>query len=507
MMTDEEYLEISRKASVEFFKIPGVHSVGIGGRRKNGKPTGEIVIKVYVTHKKKETEIPPGEMIPKEFLGVPTDIVQCKTFEKDVDPPGGVANMTREQQRRSLDNQRYRPLRGGCRIQARRENVGVGTLGCLLDRSDDNTKVYALTNHHVLFGSGNPGVANTKAGQPSKYHSLSGCCSDLFGVYKVGEDGANVDAAIIQLDSGTRWLAEVLEIGVIKGKHAVTVAEAATGTYQVRKRGITSRLTGGVVESIGSVSNSGSTIANGVIIRANPIPGNSTGTPFFCQKGDSGSVVVNKDNKIISLHFATSDTASDADYGFGYGVAIDQVLNWMQSQGYPTLKVATATSTNDVRVVPSSATSSTESASQRMIVPWGMADSTNEPAEIIAAREKLENGLKESEKGQLIMMLWMRHQQELFKLINTNRRVATVWHRSGAADLLHCLIAVLYNSRMVVPNRINGRTVTDCIQKLYRILWLYGSQALKADMQEFQLLLPDFAGKGYDEILKDLKEK
>ena len=47
-MTDERLIAVKMRAAAEFRKIPGVTGVGLGGRERDGRPTGELVIKVFV---------------------------------------------------------------------------------------------------------------------------------------------------------------------------------------------------------------------------------------------------------------------------------------------------------------------------------------------------------------------------------------------------------------------------------------------------------------------------
>lgn|GEM_PF-573817 len=514
MKTDDEYFAICNRAAEQFLKIPGVHSVGIGGRNRDGKPTGETVIKVFLVHKKPASDVLPDDLIPSEFEGVPTDVVECGYISKTA-PPGGRARMTHVQLYQSRDMIRRRPLIGGGNLMAKRASAGNGTLGCLLDRTDDTTKVYALTNHHVLFGSGNAGVADTRVGQPTNKDSITGCCSDIFGTFKAGEDGAHVDAAIVQLDNGMQWKAEVAEIGVLKGCHTVTVAEASSGTYAVRKRGSTTRLTGGVVESIGNVSNSAGstryTISNGVVIRPNAVDGSPAATPFFCQSGDSGSVVVNNDNEVISLHFGTDYDATSAQHGFAFGIAIASVLTWFHGQGYATLKIATATNPGEVRKVGSARIAlqpevkpviEAPAADIDIAADWGLPQPGFAHARVaIDVRERLEQDLATSKRGRYLRTLWLHHQNEVLALINTNKRVATVWHRSGAASLLQYLTNTLYDPGARVPREIAGRSVVECVDKLFAILRQYASDALRADMQVYRNALPDIGGKSYRQIL------
>jgi hypothetical protein len=48
MPYDEELVTIKERAVEHLMRLPGVHAVGIGGWDRGGRPTGEIVLKVFV---------------------------------------------------------------------------------------------------------------------------------------------------------------------------------------------------------------------------------------------------------------------------------------------------------------------------------------------------------------------------------------------------------------------------------------------------------------------------
>lgn len=51
-----------------------VVGVGIGLRRRNGQPTGELALIVSVTRKVPRAELAPEDLIPSELEGVPVDV-------------------------------------------------------------------------------------------------------------------------------------------------------------------------------------------------------------------------------------------------------------------------------------------------------------------------------------------------------------------------------------------------------------------------------------------------
>src|SRR5688572_2853792 len=148
-MRDDEYFAIKTRAAAVFRKIPNVTAIGLGGRERDGRPTGEIVIKVFVNRKKPPHEVPPGEMIPAQFEGVPTDVVEMGLPVPNLDPvPGSVVPPSPNEMEVELSD----PLEGGTVLVT--GNSPRGTLGCFLRDKEDGTAVYALTNAHVVADEG-----------------------------------------------------------------------------------------------------------------------------------------------------------------------------------------------------------------------------------------------------------------------------------------------------------------------------------------------------------------
>lgn len=235
MPTDEEFYAARDHAVEQLLPLPGVTGVGIGGRERDGEPLDEIVLRVYVEIKKPPEEIPPDQLIPDEINGIPTDVAEMgrgRLLQAPEKP--GKPEIPLEQ----LEKKNRRPLRGGTRIQSDLFGASSGTLGCFLEDPADPSKVYALTNWHVLQGTNeDPAKGRTKAGHPTGDSGCSGCCSDLIGTVMGGGMDSARDAGVTRLDSGTEWLAEIFEVGPVRGSHSITPAEAgATPRYQVRKR-------------------------------------------------------------------------------------------------------------------------------------------------------------------------------------------------------------------------------------------------------------------------------
>jgi hypothetical protein len=507
--TDDELFAIKDRADAYLTTLPNVTSVGLGGRVRRGERINELVLKVHVDTKVPESELPPEERIPPEFEGIPTDVVEMPhTGTTSQTAPTG----TPEIPLLPRDTERKRPLIGGKKIMADLPGVGWGTLGCLLVKVGDATKVYALTNWHVVVhGSTVPTLGTTKAGQPTNSDSVTKCCSHIIGtIVAGGRDGVR-DAAAVELEPGMQWTADIAEIGAVAGRHTVTGAEAGTHPA-VRKRGMRSRLTGGTIDSIGQTKVvNGVTFNNVIVVTPNANPALPAGTPyFFSRKGDSGSALVNDANEVVGLHFAAPHPPYSGAVA-GWALPIDVVVNGFSAHEGLVLEVAVAVMPGVVNTVPGTpmvalppevapapaGDFADEPERERVRVPIGAAVLDAPPA---AALARLERDLDRSERGRALICLWLEHQDELLRLLNSNRRVATVWHRSGGAALFQLLVRMISQPELALPTALHGRPLTACLDRLYAVFHRFASPALQQDLSRAREGLPELGGLDYDGI-------
>ena len=154
-MTDPERVRaVKRAAQARLLVLPSVHAVGVGPKLVNGKPTGELAIKVYLVRKKPLSEITPEEAIPPEIDGVKTDVVE-------MDIPS-----------LHTDSEKVRPLVLG--TQTITKNAPErGTLGFLAHTLEPQPKLVALTCQHVVAppmgDTASKLSAITPAGTPNPY--------------------------------------------------------------------------------------------------------------------------------------------------------------------------------------------------------------------------------------------------------------------------------------------------------------------------------------------------
>lgn len=517
-MADEELIELKERAAAEFLRVPGVTAVGLGGRERDGRPTGEVVLKVFVERKRAAADLDPGQLLPREFEGLGVDVVELSEPSLEIDPappqPGSPGTSQAD-----LDETEYRPLKGGGCVQVALSGSGLGTLGCFLTDPADPAKVYALTNFHVVnvAGGAQPVAGTTRLGQPDNQDGPTKCCSHLIGTFTAGSENTVRDAALVRLDGATKWLAEINEIGIVTGTHTLTLAEVAPLNYQVRKRGMRTGLTGGIVEALNTKSTIGGNTRNNVIVvKPNPNAGvKAGGTLFFSDHGDSGSAIVNASNEIVALHFAGS-TVGLVHKGLELPIA-DIVTQFKTVDGL-TLAVATATEKGKVNTVPGPAP-----VGPRTVLAPGFAAAfaVAVPAQgtsaariagttavgapgATAVMARVGADLGTSAAGQALRALWFDHAAELVDLVTTRRRVTLAWHRDGGPALVQCLYRMAADPAASMPASINGESPLTRLTRIHAVLRANASPELRQALDLALASLPDPATRSYDQLLAAL---
>jgi hypothetical protein len=526
MVADEtRLLEIKDRAAAVFMALPGVTGVGIGGRLRDGRPTGELVLKVFVERKRPAAELTPGQLLPEQFEGVGIDVSEMGVGRRETPPapapapPPGVPLVPVDQ----TDGTKYRPaLTGGSRMQVDLTGAGYGTLGCFLRHASDANRVFALTNFHVLSVHSADGLTllrspvknSTRAGQPTSEASSTHCCSDQIGVFAAGNADTTRDAALVQLDPGTQWLAEVEGIGRLSGHHDVTPAEAATHTYPVRKRGARTKLTGGVVEAINTTHTvDGIVHTNVMVVRPNPNPAvRPPALTYFNDGGDSGSVIVNNSQEVVALHFAGADDLT-AKVHKGLELPIGSILGLFGTADGTPVTIATAATDGAVQTVPGGpALRMPAELAPGLVGPpagvrvlaggQGVLPVTPSPTpELLAG---VRTRLEASWRGRQVSGLWLGHQPELVSLVNGHRRVAVVWQRCGGPALVQTLIRMVDRPDLALPATVNGEPLDGCLSRIHDAFAAQAGPDLRRALGSARAALPDLAGLTFPQIVAAL---
>ena len=307
-----------------------VVATGVGYKITKGEKTPTLSVICSVAQKVKVSDLSPKDRVPETMDGIPTDVIQTGKFRAF-----------------AVRTDRVRPAPGGVSIGHR--DITAGTLGCLVKK---NGVLHILSNNHVLansndasvgdailqpgphdggrypddhianlaefipisFPSGNGGgggggggdsgcgLANAAASVLNGIAAMMGSDARLKAVttkpIRVQATDNLVDAAIARPLNDADVSEEILDIGTISGTASGELDMA------VKKSGRTTEFTTGVIEQVDvtvDVQYGAGKIARFTDqLLAGPMS----------QGGDSGSAVLDNNNRLIGLLFAGSDQST-----------------------------------------------------------------------------------------------------------------------------------------------------------------------------------------------------
>jgi len=302
------------RVKLDLLRKTGVVAVGIGYKTVGGVKTSVPAIVCSVIKKLPVKNIKAMDLIPVQIENTSTDVIETGII-------------------RALEDRtkRWRPAPGGVSIG--HEKITAGTLGCLVEKGG---KKYILSNNHVLANM-NEGAIGDAILQPGAYdggtfpYDRIATLAEFVKINFIGGDGCGISKAITKalnfitksIKSGSRFatsraelpenrvdaaiaepldaswvLDEILEIGKLLG-----IGEATLG-LGVKKSGRTSGLTHGTID----VMNVAVQVQYGDTKIAYFVDQLQAGA--MSEGGDSGSAVVDNENRLIGLLFAGSDATT-----------------------------------------------------------------------------------------------------------------------------------------------------------------------------------------------------
>lgn len=285
-------IHAKESAEDDLLKHPHVTGVAVGYKYVAGKRTDQVSIQVFVKEKKKA--VPKGQLIPAEINGIPTDVIQ-RTFELH---PASKKVIDLQPM---ADTGTYSPVQGGVSIGPCRVvngSIFAGTLGVpVRDHTTGNPLL--LSNFHVMCIDNGWSVGDQMT-QPSRIDTGS-CPTNVVGTLLRAALTSSVDGAVCTL-SGRGSSCSIVDIGTVNGTNTATLNMA------VRKRGRTTGLTYGSVDSVSLSVNVdyGDGIGTKTLTNQIGLVPDKNHNPMFGDHGDSGSVVVDGNNKVVGLYFAGS---------------------------------------------------------------------------------------------------------------------------------------------------------------------------------------------------------
>lgn len=542
------------RARVELGKLDGVAGVAYGLKQTGGVFGQEIGLVVYVHEKKSPAALKPGHQIPATFEGYRTDVRTIADIapSTNLGPPelcdndrystlihGGIQIQTPG--KRPVDS----------------PGKGSGTLGCIVkkkgDRGRDN--VYLLTNKHVLddngakrgdkiyhpFAPGNTsrhvqdhpdwdqrivalGPIDTELWvegdsveymhQPPQgvlpYYLDAGiarieidctCClgmcicqKDKIVVDQTLIRGLNVDFQNFAADKRDR-IADVRDIW----------ADPAIFTEKVCKVGHITGRTFGQVTVVGVPQRLGINYTNCMEIILDTEPGkpnlpqqdrrNCQSTNSFNEHGDSGSAVLDMQNKLIGLIFGLlpDPTSNDPELlrlRYSYASLIVPVLDHLGVR-VPTLggshslcagenegwqpgpsQFVEPPPKNPEKILFKSASATN---ARRDETPVSQTLTSSQLARLQPLRAVLEETLR----GREIHDDFEQLDREIAYLVRRCRPVTVTWHRNHGPGFLAFVMKQMNGELEALPREIGGITRTALLTRMRAVLRAHGSNLLR----------------------------
>lgn len=294
-----------------------VVATGIGYKVTNGKKTPTLGIVCSVTKKVALSQLSSRDRVPAMLEGIPTDVIQTGPIRALQSP-----------------TDRHRPAPGGVSIGHR--DITAGTLGCLVKKGE---QFFILSNNHVLANSNQAKVGDPIL-QPGPYDGgkfPDDHIADLEQFVPISIIGLPSDCSIASkiadiLNSAAKFLGKDARLQAVKAQATDNLVDAAIarprkpvseyvkdeileigaidGTTQgeldmaIKKFGRTTHFTTGTIEQVDVSVNV--QYGEGKIARFT----DQLMAGAMSQGGDSGSAVLDDNNRLVGLLFAGSDTTT-----------------------------------------------------------------------------------------------------------------------------------------------------------------------------------------------------
>jgi hypothetical protein len=524
------FLRALDQAREQLGQLEGVVGVGCGHKQTGGRFADDVAIQVYVNTKRPDDALSPAQRIPKTFEGYRTDVREVPVIS-----PTLCENDTK-----------YEVIRGGIQLCAPGTR-DFGTLGCIvkLRQDDSRDNVYLLSNKHVLYATG-------VGADDYIYHPWFP--SDVGGVALHGEplgpiqklafrenvdfswrDQASgtvfsnrffIDCATARIDIdckclGSRCTRDKIEhdttiLGLHVGGVDAPIADVrniaidldivlsspnapTAGTPRVFKVGRTTGRTAGIVRSInarGKDRLDPSVLMDNLIeIELDPATApNCLGHDQFSEHGDSGSIVVDAQDRAIGLLLGSTDAATaTGPMRLSYASHILPVLHHLKIC-IPTsggTSPGSAGATDGTGIVgsgpaqPRGPGPRTEMAPGAAVpagptTPWTLPEpipvSDGEREHMLAYRD----ALRETAAGRALHDAFAEVRREIGYLVRNSRPVKIAWHRhQGPAFLAHA-IRHLKGEAGGIPRAHAGVARDDLLVRMGEVLARHGSNPMRA---------------------------
>jgi hypothetical protein len=215
---------------------------------------------------------------------------------------------------------------------------------------------------------------------------------------------------------------------------------------------------------------------------------------MFGQRGDSGSAVLDMSGKLVGLLFAGRITSP----AHGIVARIDRILS--EFQATYDLEIITA---QNAAALGAAAATAPMPHPFAAIEPAGAAAAGFQPTEEeLQLLGRARDEMLATPTGQRFSQIIGRHVPEIQVLIRTQKRIAAVWRRVSAADVLQGVVNGLRSPQKPLAEFVEGAPLSERIAAMTRVLKRYGSHALVADLQSISGMAVELSSKSYAELLE-----
>lgn len=275
-----------------------VVGVGLGYKIKDGSATTTPSVMVLVSQKLPGSMLGRGDAVPKTVASQPTDVLEVGTLFAGGSAPSPL---------QEIDSQtlakRVRPVRPGYSVGHPKVTAGTIGAGCydLAPMPSKPTRYYVLSNNHVMASSNDANIGDPIY-QPGVFDG--GTAADAIGrlarYVPITFDGTCnfVDAAVAEVPFDT------IDRDIYWSGYPTTTAVPAQVGMLVKKTGRTTHFTTGrvtVLNATVNVNYGGGKVAKFC---------NQIVTTDMSAGGDSGSLVLDWQNRPVGLLFAGSPAAT-----------------------------------------------------------------------------------------------------------------------------------------------------------------------------------------------------
>jgi hypothetical protein len=200
----------------------------------------------------------------------------------------------------------------------------------------------------------------------------------------------------------------------------------------------------------------------------------------FAVGGDSGSVVLNHENKVIGLVTRGSGKAGN----IFENRAVEGKPEWDATEGISLITPIHWVLEKMAITIPANFSSTTSSSGQARRVPSTTVD--HYETSVRCAASQLRKELSKTFMGKRFIETVFRHHDEASHIVHTNRQALVAWHRNkGPAFVQHCMHNLNDASHMIAHS-INGISQRDLLNIMADIMLRFGGEKLVNDVNYYR---------------------